>query len=96
MTFATTYGRHYPPRNPYRHHHNGPHRPLTGRTIDNPLLTCSSTYRDHYNELDGDGLERPKPNDLLKCKGGPAQELTSYSNEYPGHRGKNQYVPMNP
>ena len=32
----------------------------------------------------------------MKCKGGPSAELTSYSEEYPGHRGKNQYVPMNP
>ena len=41
-------------------------------------------------------MSRPKANDLLKCKGGPAAKLSSYREEYPGHRGKNQYVPMNP
>lgn len=64
--------------------------------LDTPLLSHHSTYMEHYPDKEGDLLERPKPNDLLKCAGGPVHNLTSYSKEFPGHRGKNQYVPMNP
>lgn len=36
-------------------------------------------------------MSRPKPEDLLKT-GGPCPNLTSYTAEFPGHRGLNQYV----
>ncbi len=46
---------------------------------DTPLLSHHSTYMEHYPDKEGDLLERPKPNDLLKCAGGPVHNLTSYS-----------------
>lgn len=36
-----------------------------------PMLSLKSTYLEHYNEVIGDPLERPKPKDLIECKGGP-------------------------
>lgn len=96
ITLASTYTRHYPPRNPYRNHGKVQPPLDLSKTIENPLLTFSSTYRDHYPKNDGDPLHRPKPDDLLGIKGGPSLELTSYSSQFPGHKGKNQYVPMNP
>lgn len=96
LSFSTTYRRHYPPRNPSRYHNASSNRPLSATLIESPLLTFSSTYMDNFHEVNGDGLQRPKPNDLLKCKEGPSQDLTVYKNQYPGHKGKNQYVPMNP
>lgn len=51
----------------------------------------NSTYLEGYTGRNGDELERPKPQDLLRSEG-PGVELTSYGVEYPGHRGNNQYV----
>ena len=85
---------HYPPRTPYKN--QPPCRPLSARQPQAPLLNATSTYLDDFNVPNGDALDRPKPDDLLKCRGGPQPDLTSYKQEYPGHRGKNQYVPMNP
>ena len=84
----------YPPRKPYRY--QAPSRPLSARQPEVPLLSASSTYLDDFKILNGDPLIRPKPEDLLKCRGGHQPDLSSYKQEYPGHRGKNQYVPMNP
>ena len=36
-------------------------------------------------------MKRPKPEDLLHPDG-PSLELTSYTTEFPGFRGDNQYV----
>lgn len=36
-------------------------------------------------------MDRPKPIDHLQFDG-PAPTVTTYSNMYPGHRGRNQYV----
>ena len=93
MTLNSTYKAHYPPRTPYRH--KQAQRPASAKPPDTPLLSARSTYLDDFIELKGDKLERPKPEDLLKCKKGFG-ELTSYKQEFPGHRGKNQYVPMEP
>ena len=51
----------------------------------------SSTYKDGFYNRKGDDIERPKPEDLLSSEG-PAQELTSYGAQFPGHHGDNQYV----
>jgi hypothetical protein len=50
-----------------------------------------STYLDGYTGRNGDDLERPRPQDILRTEG-PATDLTSYVVEFPGHRGRNQYV----
>ena len=94
FSMVSSYKLHYPPRNPYRQREAT--RPASARVPETPLLTGKSTYLDDFTEVAGDPLQRPKPDDLLKCRGGPGAELTSYKEEYPGHRGRNQHVPMNP
>lgn len=57
-----------------------------------PYLSLDSSYAKGFSPRKGDDLERPKPEDLLKT-GGPSPQLSSYKADYPGHKGKNQYVP---
>lgn len=71
-------------------------RPTSAKLPETPLLSTSSTYLDNYIGMNGDPLKRPRPEDLMKCERGPSADLTSYKKDFPGHRGKNQYVPMNP
>lgn len=52
----------------------------------------NSTYLKDYPDKGPGDLERPRPEDLLKS-GGPCPNLTSYSSQFPGYRGDNQYVP---
>ncbi len=59
--------------------------------LQGPHLDMNSTYAEGLGGRKGDPLERPKPEDLLKT-GGPCGNLTSYSTQFPGHHGKNQYV----
>jgi hypothetical protein len=94
LTLSTTYKNDYPRRQPNRY--QPPSRPLSARQPEAPLLNASSTYLEDFTILKGDPLSRPKPEDLLRCRGGHQPKLTSYKQEYPGHRGKNQHVPMNP
>lgn len=51
----------------------------------------NSTQRAHFTNRDGDKIERPIPEDLLKSQG-PAPILTTYKSLFPGHKGPNQYV----
>lgn len=51
----------------------------------------NSTQRAHFTTRDGDKIERPIPEDLLKSQG-PAPILTTYKSLFPGHKGPNQYV----
>ncbi len=51
----------------------------------------SSTYTQGFKDRKGDPLDRPHPGDLLKSRG-PCQQITSYSNQFPGHKMDNQYV----
>lgn len=58
--------------------------------LQGPNLSLNSTYQD-YDGKNGDALERPCPEDLLKT-GGPCNKLSSYSSGFPGYKGVNQYV----
>lgn len=51
----------------------------------------NSTKRQDFLGKRGDNLDRPKPENLLKT-GGPSPNLTSYSSQFPGFKGDNQYV----
>lgn len=51
----------------------------------------NSIYREGYKGNNGDKIERPHPEDLLHSSG-PCPNLTSYSSQFPGYRGNNQYV----
>ena len=54
-------------------------------------LDINSIYKDSFKGKNGDKVERPHPEDLLHSKG-PAPKLSSYSAQFPGYRGDNQYV----
>ena len=54
-------------------------------------IGMDSNYHRAFVGSKGDPNEKPRPEDLLKT-GGPSQNLTSYSNGFPGYRGGNQYV----
>ena len=54
-------------------------------------LDINSIYRDSFKGKDGDKVERPHPEDLLHSKG-PAPLLSSYTSQFPGYKGDNQYV----
>lgn len=56
-----------------------------------PHLEMSSTYREGFKDRKGDDIERPIPEDLLHSNG-PCPQLSSYSSQFPGYRGDNQYV----
>ena len=51
----------------------------------------NSTYSNGFKGTIGDKLERPRPEDLLH-NNGPCAQMSSYSSQFPGHRGENQYV----
>lgn len=51
----------------------------------------NSTYHEGFKGKGGDKIERPKPEDLLKSNG-PCPQLSSYSAQFPGYRGNNQYI----
>ncbi len=59
--------------------------------LEGPHLDMNSTQRAHFTNRDGDKLERPIPEDLLK-RNGPTPILTTYKSLFPGHKGPNQYV----
>ena len=59
--------------------------------LNGPHLDMNSTQRESFIKRDGDKIERPIPEDLLKSEG-PAQMLTTYKSLFPGHKGLNQYV----
>lgn len=59
--------------------------------MDGPNFDPYSTYKSDYPGKNNDDLSRPKPEDNLKSNG-PCPNLTSYTSEYPGHKGPNQYV----
>ena len=54
-------------------------------------IGMDSLYHKAYLGGQGDQIERPKPEDLLKT-GGPSPNLTSYGSGFPGYKGENQYV----
>lgn len=56
-----------------------------------PHLEFSSTYTDGFKGKSGDQIERPKPEDLLHSNG-PCPKLSSYTSQFPGYVGDNQYV----
>lgn len=51
----------------------------------------NSVYLESFRGKDGDKIEKPHPEDILK-KEGPTPLLTSYTSQFPGYRGDNQYV----
>lgn len=51
----------------------------------------SSTYIEGFKGKSGDKLERPRPEDLLKSNG-PCPQLSSYTSQFPGYKGDNQYI----
>jgi hypothetical protein len=59
--------------------------------LKGPHLDMKSTYSEGFKQVRGDDLDRPHPEDLLHPHG-PCQQVTSYSNHYPGFKGGNQYV----
>jgi len=59
--------------------------------LKGPHLDMNSTYLEGFTGRNGDQLERPHPENLLQSCG-PAPNLTSYSSQFPGFRGDNQYV----
>lgn len=59
--------------------------------LKGPHLDMKSTYSEGFKPVKGDELTRPHPEDLLHPHG-PAQQITSYSHQFPGFRGDNQYV----
>lgn len=54
-------------------------------------LDINSIYRDSFKGKNGDKVERPIPEDLLHSKG-PGPKLSTYSSQFPGYKGGNQYV----
>jgi hypothetical protein len=59
--------------------------------LQGPHLDMNSTYHEGFRGKNGDKLDRPHPEDLLHSNG-PSPNLTSYSSQFPGHKGDNQYV----
>lgn len=59
--------------------------------LKGPHLELNSIYRDSYKVRNGDQLDRPHPEDLLHSNG-PCSRLSSYSSQFPGYKGENQYV----
>lgn len=53
-------------------------------------MEVNSTYDKDFDGRTSE-VEKFKPEDTLKLQG-PCQELTSYTCEFPGHKGRNQYV----
>lgn len=61
--------------------------------LTGPHIGLDSNYLRNYHASNGDKIERPKPEDLLKT-GGPSPFVTSYNSGFPGHRTVNQYVKL--
>lgn len=59
--------------------------------LQGPHLDMNSTYLHGFKGKSGDKIERPKPEDLLKSNG-PCPQLSTYSSQFPGFRGENQYI----
>ena len=59
--------------------------------LKGPHLDINTVYRTGFSGNAGDKIERPHPEDLLQSNG-PAAQLSSYSSQFPGYRGDNQYV----
>jgi hypothetical protein len=59
--------------------------------LKGPHLDMNSVYREGFKGKSGDSLSRPHPEDLLHSEG-PSLNLSSYSAQFPGYRGDNQYV----
>lgn len=59
--------------------------------LKGPHLDMNSTQREGFTGRPGDKIERPHPEDLLHSNG-PCPQLSSYSAQFPGYRGDNQYV----
>ena len=59
--------------------------------LQGPNLSHKSIYLKEYPGREGDQIERPIPEDLLKT-GGPCNKLSSYTSQFPGYKGVNQYV----
>ena len=88
LTKNTIYQRSFMPQRqiPNLVNHDKEYEKLRG-----PHLDLNSTYHAELRGKSGDKLERPLPEDLLKT-GGPCPQLSSYSSQFPGYRGDNQYV----
>jgi len=59
--------------------------------LKGPHLDLGSTYGKGFKSPKGDDVERPHPEDLLHS-GGPCPKLSSYTSQFPGYKGDNQYV----
>lgn len=59
--------------------------------LQGPHLDMNSTYLNGFKGHSGDKIERPKPEDLLKSSG-PCPQMSTYSSQFPGFRGENQYI----
>jgi hypothetical protein len=59
--------------------------------LQGPHLDMNSTYLHGFKGNSGDKIERPRPEDLLKSNG-PCPQLSTYSSQFPGFRGDNQYI----
>ena len=59
--------------------------------LQGPHLDINSTYRTGFTRSNGDKVERPLPEDLLHSNG-PCPKLSSYTAQFPGYKGDNQYV----
>lgn len=88
FTKKTVYKRSYFKQTPIQNvvNHDKEYERLKG-----PFLELGSIYSEGFKPVKGDELTRPHPEDLLH-PAGPSLQLTSYSTEFPGFRGDNQYV----
>lgn len=59
--------------------------------LQGPHLDIDSIYRQSFRGKFGDKLDRPHPEDLLHSNG-PSPNISSYSSQFPGYKGDNQYV----
>lgn len=59
--------------------------------LKGPHLDMGSTYGKGFKGSKGDDVERPHPEDLLHSNG-PCPKLSSYTSQFPGYKGDNQYV----
>ena len=59
--------------------------------LKGPHLDLKSTYSHGFKGKEGDKLDRPRPEDLIKSSGLDLK-LSTYSAHFPGYRGQNQYV----
>ena len=88
MTKNSIYQRSYFPKEVIENvvNHDKEYDKLKGDHLD-----MNSTQRESFRGKVGDGIERPHPEDLLHSNG-PCPKLSSYSSQFPGYKGDNQYV----